>query len=119
MREPRLTAGERIDRPAPIPKWRRYVRFWRHDVGADIDDELRFHFESRAEDLRARGLGEAEVARTIAGEFGDVEATRQHLHVIGARVERRRERQSWWHELVADLRSARSGALRAGPPSRC
>ena len=30
-----------------VPKWRRHLRFWRADVHADVDDELRFHFDAR------------------------------------------------------------------------
>ncbi|MBV9881100.1 MAG: ABC transporter permease [Gemmatirosa sp.] len=95
-----------------VPHWRRYLRFWRPDVAADVDDELRFHFEARAEELRARGLAPADVARTIAEEFGDVEATRRGLREIGERVERRRERQRWWHQLRTDLRYAVRGLRR-------
>ena len=28
------------------PIWRRYLRFWRSDVGADLDEEVRFHIEA-------------------------------------------------------------------------
>ena len=48
------------------PRWRRSFRFWRADVAADVDDELRFHFESRATELSERGLSAAEAERTIA-----------------------------------------------------
>ncbi len=96
-----------------VTKWRRYLRFWGTDVQADVDDELRFHFEARAEELRARGVAPADVERTIREEFGDVEATRRQLHAIGARMERRRERRWWWSQLVADLRYALRGLRRS------
>jgi hypothetical protein len=35
----------------PDPVWRRYTRFWGTNVDADIDDEMRFHLESRVEEL--------------------------------------------------------------------
>jgi predicted permease len=98
--------------PTGVPKWRRFLRFWRADVAADVDDELRFHFEARAEELRARGVAAADVERTILEEFGDVEATRGRLREIGERVERRRERRWWWHQLLADLRYALRGLRR-------
>jgi len=97
---------------AYVPTWRRYLRFWRPDVQADIDDELRFHFEAREADLRARGLPPDVIARTIAEEFGDVEATRRTLREIGERMERRRERLRWWHELRADVGYALRGLRR-------
>jgi hypothetical protein len=39
------------------PIWRRYLRFVRDDVDADVDDELRFHLEMRQRDFEARGAG--------------------------------------------------------------
>jgi predicted permease len=95
-----------------VPTWRRYLRFWHADVQADVDDELRFHFEAREAELRARGLAPDAITRTIAEEFGDVEATRRALREIGERVERRRERLRWWHELRADLGYALRGLRR-------
>ena len=97
-----------------VPKWRRYLRFWRADVDADVDDELRFHFEARAEELRARGLAPEAAARQIAEEFGDLETTRRGLREIGERRERRRERLGWWHQLHTDVAYALRG-LRAAP----
>ncbi|MDQ6827534.1 MAG: ADOP family duplicated permease [Gemmatimonadota bacterium] len=98
----------------PGPRWRRYLRFWQSDVAADVDDELRFHFEAREAELLARGLSPHEAGRITVAEFGDVEATRHRLHEIGERVNRRRERRWWWHQLVADLRYALR-ALRRTP----
>ena len=33
------------------PMWRRYRRFWGPDVVADVDEELEFHLETRADAL--------------------------------------------------------------------
>jgi predicted permease len=91
------------------PRWRRYLRFWRPDVGGDIDDELRFHFESRAADLRALGVPADEVSRRIAEEFGDERATRERLLEIGHRRETKRARMLWWDAAWSDLRYALRG----------
>jgi predicted permease len=96
------------------PRWRRYLRFWRPDVDADIDEELRFHFESRAAELRARGVPEDQVQRQVAEEFGDERATRERLHEIGERREAQRARMLWWDAARADLRYALRG-LRSSP----
>ncbi len=85
------------------PNWRRYLRFWRANVAGDIDDELRFHFESRSEELRALGVPPDEIERIILAEFGDVATTRRRLRQIGERVERQREHAWWWHQIVADF----------------
>jgi hypothetical protein len=95
-----------------MPTWRRIFRFRRADVAASVDEELRFHFQARAAELRARGLTPAEVERTIAEEFGDVEATRRRLYAIGERLARRRDRLRWWHEVRTDLAYAVRGLRR-------
>ena len=38
------------------PRWRRYLRFWRANTRADVEDELRFHLEERVDFLIARGM---------------------------------------------------------------
>ena len=44
----------------PTPAWRRYLRFSGPDIASDIDEELRFHFEERIEELLASGLSREE-----------------------------------------------------------
>ena len=97
---------------ANVPMWRRYLRFWRPDVEADVDDELRFHFEQREADLRARGVSPNDMARIIAEEFGDVEATRRRLKAIDHRAHRHREWLRRWDELGADVGYALRGLRR-------
>jgi hypothetical protein len=81
--------------PNETPRWRRYLRFWRRDVGADIDDELAFHFETRVGELTAQGLT-ADGARTQAlEEFGDVTAVRRGLLTIDQRVAGGGRRTEW------------------------
>ena len=96
------------------PRWRRYLRFWRPDIVGDIDDELRFHFESRASELMARGVPAEEARHQTMEEFGDEQATRERLHEIGQRREARRERMAWWDAVRSDLTYALRG-LRANP----
>jgi hypothetical protein len=38
------------------PSWRRYLRFWRSDVAADVDDEIAFHIAERVDDLIAADM---------------------------------------------------------------
>ena len=92
-----------------VPMWRRYLRFWRSDVQRDVDDELRFHFESRVADLRARGMAADEAQRQAAEEFGDEAAVRASLAAIGRRMQRRESRLQWWDATRADLRYALRG----------
>ena len=94
--------------------WRRYLRFWRHDVDADIDDELRFHLDARVEELVAQGVGDADARARALDEFGSVTATHAGLRSIDTRVERRRQRIAWREELAQDLRFA-TRSLRRQP----
>src|SRR5207253_5815386 len=86
--------------------WRRYLRFWRRDVEADIDDELRFHFDEHVVDLVRQGMTRESARATALAEFGSVPAVRDGLRTIDARLERRRRRGAWRDDLASDLRYA-------------
>ena len=94
------------------PTWRRYLRFWRHDVDADIDDELRFHLEERTEELVRGGMPNDAARATALTEFGSVAAVHAGLRSIDTRLDRRRRRGAWRDELALDLRSAFRGLRR-------
>ena len=88
------------DRP---PLWRRYLRFWRQDVQGDIDDEVRFHFQARVEELTAQGAS-ADAARAQAeAEFGDVHEVRRRLREIDERMARHEHRTEWLDAWRRDL----------------
>jgi predicted permease len=100
-----------MEYPRETPRWRRYLRFLRRDVQADIDDELRFHLEARVEELMAQGRDAASARRTALEEFGDVGQVRQGLRQIGERMTRRQRHGEWldgWRQdLLHALRSIR------------
>src|SRR5687768_18445750 len=54
------------------PKWRRYLRFWRPDIRADVDDELAFHMQERVDDLVATGLDRNVAQQEAMRLFGDM-----------------------------------------------
>ena len=91
------------DRP---PAWRRYLRFWRPDVEADVDDEIRFHLETRIEELVERGLATDAARAQALAEFGDPAAVRDGLREIDRRLLDRRRRDAWWAALGRDVRFA-------------
>ena len=95
--------------PEQSPRWRRYVRFWRHDVQADIDEEIRFHFDARIEDLVSLGMSAADARAKAAEEFGDLSDVRQGLREIGDRVARRRRSSEW----IASVREDAAYAVRS------
>ena len=57
-------------------RWSRYLELWRRDPRRDVDEELRFHIDSRIADLTARGLPVEEARRQAAAEFGDLHVVR-------------------------------------------
>ena len=95
------------------PLWWRYRHFWRRSVPRDVDDELRFHFESRVEDLAARGMTPDEARAQAAAEFGDVADVRARLEAIDRAAELRRGRAAWWEGIALDARHALRGLRRS------
>jgi predicted permease len=91
--------------------WRRYLRFWRSNIDADLDDELRFHFEERIESLVATGLTEDDARRAADREFGDINAVREGLREIDRRVHAGRSRarrlEQWRQDFAYAVRGLR------------
>ena len=89
--------------------WRRYLRFWKPDVDADIDDEVRFHLEERVEALMAQGFDRAAARHQAESEFGDVRLVRQRLSEIDRRVAAGKTVRERWDRVRQDIvYSARS-----------
>ena len=86
-----------------LARWR---SFWgalrrRRRFEEDLDDELRFHMESRAQDLVAQGRSPAEARRQARLELGGVDGYKQEIRQArGLRLA---------DELLADLRFAWRG----------
>ena len=88
-------------------------------MARDVDDELRFHFESRIEELVTLGATPEEARRRAEDEFGDINQVRSDLVSIDHRVAARRHRREYFAETWADVRYAlrslrRSPGLAAG-----
>ncbi|MDQ6831611.1 MAG: ABC transporter permease [Gemmatimonadota bacterium] len=92
--------------PKDPKMWRRYSRFWGANVEGDVDDELRFHIESRVQEAIARGASPEQAHAEALKRFGDVERVRVVLTSIGKHTEGERRRTDWLGELAQDLRVA-------------
>lgn len=77
----------------------------------DIEAEIRFHLDSRTEELVAAGLAPAEARRRAEGEFGDRDAARDALVAPARRRERRSRLGAALDELRGDARYACRGLL--------
>ena len=86
--------------------WRRYLRFWGPRAVADVEDELRFHFEMRVRDHVARGLSEAAARDAVLRRLGDLRAARGECLTITIRRERRMARAQVVDAFVQDVRFA-------------
>ena len=95
------------------PKWHRYLRFWRSNVGADVDAELAFHVDARAQELREAGMDAAAARARAIAEFGDVERTRQTLRAMDERHLTQARRADIVTDLLRDVRVAVRGLRRS------
>jgi putative ABC transport system permease protein len=83
------------------------------DVAKDVDAELAFHLEMRAQELCAEGLGVNEALAEARRRFGDADDVRRHALVVSAMPRRRWKLREWshgwlhdWHFAVRQLRRA-------------
>jgi len=100
------------DTPAE-PKWRRYLRFFRPNPAADLQDELRDHLESMVEELVARGMT-PEAARAEAHRrFGDVSRIRGEVERLDETQLTRERRTVALESFLHDVRYAARGLRRS------
>jgi putative ABC transport system permease protein len=95
------------------PKWRRYLRFWRRDSAADVDDELRFHFANRVAEFEAAGLSSADAIAAARARFGDLDAVLDDLVAIDSRISRRSRTSQFLDAMLHDIGYAIRGLRRS------
>jgi putative ABC transport system permease protein len=90
--------------PCMPASWRRYLRFWGFNVDGDIDDELRFHLESRVGEYISSGHSPEEARRLALERFGDIPGIRGSLHRHDLRKLQQQLRAETMDELWNDVR---------------
>ena len=90
--------------PSMPASWRRYLRFWGSNVDGDIDDELRFHLESRVGEYVNAGYSPEDARRLALDRFGDVPGIRGSLHRHDIRKLQQQLRAETMDELWNDVR---------------
>ena len=85
-----------------------------HHRHQDVDDELRFHLESRTAELVRAGMPEADARATAEREFGDLDDARRYMSHAADRAETGRRRRRIAGEVVRDVSYALR-RLRAAP----
>jgi predicted permease len=88
------------------PLWRRYLRFWGSDPGADVDDEFAFHVETRVDELVAQGLSPKAARDEALRGFGNLQRVKTICRTLAEERERAMRRTQWWADWRHDLRSA-------------
>jgi len=78
----------------------------------DVEQELRFHLDSRIEDLIRNGSTREDARARALAEFGDVDRTARELRASRRRLLTRRARADWRSDLRLDAKIAWRGLLR-------
>ena len=74
----------------------------RPDAKRDVDDEIRFHLEMRAQEFIERGLAPDAAQRAALESFGDVAAIGAECRTQHSRRAGERARREWLHRVVLD-----------------
>jgi len=93
-----------MDLPRGVRRLLRLRRTVDEQVADEVDAEIRFHLQSRIEDLVATGVERSTAERQARAEFGNLEAAKRQLQQESARTERRTRRREWRHEVAQDVR---------------
>ena len=72
------------------PLWRRYDRLTGSDPVADVKDGLRFHIESKVDELVAKGWRPEAPHEEAERQFGNILAVKHAGERIGEHMDRRR-----------------------------
>jgi len=83
-----------------------YPRRTRRNIQTDVDEELRFHLDSRQQDLVARGETNSDARLQALREFGDLDDAREYLRNLDQEIESLRRRKDYMSDLLQDLRFA-------------
>ena len=91
-----------------IPDVARRIRQLIHgeDVAADIDEEIRFHLDARAEWLTGDGTAPDAAKREAARRFGDVARVRRECAALSGRRVRQHRRAGRLADIATDFRDA-------------
>jgi len=87
-----------------MPFWRRYARFFGPDPAADVQEEIGFHLEAKAEDLIRQGLTPDAARKEAKRQFGDLREVQRMGQQIGKKSERRKRLRDYWSDLIHDVR---------------
>jgi predicted permease len=78
---------------------------WRSEraIREELEEELHFHLEARAEDLVAEGMAPEEARAQALREFGDIEDARRYIRSLDRSAEAEKRRRDVMGDLRQDL----------------
>jgi predicted permease len=80
---------------------------------AEVDSELKFHFEERIQSYIAKGMTPDDARRAAHQRFGDIANVRDTCAALLAEERKAKARRDWLDDLRQDLRFAGRSAIRA------
>ena len=86
----------------------------RGSVDREVDDEIRFHLDSRIAELVAGGMDAVRAREQATREFGDADRARAEMAALDRHRAARADRHDWWGGLLMDARFA-GRTLRRAP----
>jgi putative ABC transport system permease protein len=87
-----------------LRRFLRAPRNARERAAQDVDDEVRFHLDSRARELERKGLTAQQALERAMKEFGDMSEAKRIMRDNATRRERRVQVGDMLHELAQDIR---------------
>ena len=96
------------------PLWRRYLRFWRSNVPADVDEEFQFHVQERIDEMTARGIDPRIAREEAVRRFGDIERVKSTCRTLAYEQETDMRRSEIIDVVTKDARYALR-MMRANP----
>ena len=88
------------------PGWHRYLRFWRADPRAELEDELAFHLQARVDEYVTAGLDPAQARAEAVKRLGDLTRVRTACLRIDKQYARRRSMSDVVSGIRGDVRLA-------------
>ena len=100
------------------PIWRRYRTFWGRNVNTDLEDELGFHLEGRAQELIEQGWDPRSARQEAQRLFGKIENVRNECLAIDELRTREVRRANYLDQIRQDVGFAMR-QLRRNPGFAC
>jgi putative ABC transport system permease protein len=94
------------DPQAHLPAWRRYLRFWGADVGADVNEEITFHIDALTAEFVSAGMDPSTARAAATARFGNTTDVARTMRALAQQRESAMARTEWVDAISRDLRFA-------------